>query len=157
MAQITRSLAESILRGDGITRGEVEQLCHFYLQHSEQSQAQAEPVALVSDKEYLELFEKARNGSDRPSGKLRGIRACIAAYEEASPAHSRAAVPDGYALVEKSLVPTAAVECGVRTLKLCREQQFSDEVTALALFTDMLLKADCSPTPPTGGAGHARD
>lgn len=47
---------------------------------------QAEPVhELVSDKEYLRLFEAARAGSDRRSGLLRGIRAVIAAYESATP------------------------------------------------------------------------
>jgi hypothetical protein len=47
---------------------------------------QAEPVhTLVSDAEYLRLFEEARNGSDRASGVLRGIRAVIAAYEAATP------------------------------------------------------------------------
>jgi aerobic-type carbon monoxide dehydrogenase small subunit (CoxS/CutS family) len=40
---------------------------------------------LVSDVEYLRLFEEARNGSDRASGVLRGIRAVIAAYEDATP------------------------------------------------------------------------
>ena len=47
---------------------------------------QAEPVhSLVSDAEYLRLFEDARKGSDRASGVLRGIRAVIAAYEAAAP------------------------------------------------------------------------
>ena len=46
----------------------------------------AEPVHnLVSDAEYFRLFEEARNGSDRPAGVLRGIRAVIAAYEDATP------------------------------------------------------------------------
>jgi hypothetical protein len=50
------------------------------------AQQQAEPVhGLVSDREYLRLFEDARNGSDRASGVLRGIRAVIAAYEAATP------------------------------------------------------------------------
>jgi hypothetical protein len=40
---------------------------------------------LVSDVELLRLFEEARKGSDRPAGTLRGIRAVIAAYEDASP------------------------------------------------------------------------
>lgn len=43
-----------------------------------------EGYRLVSDKEYLRLFERARNGSDRPAGILRGVRACIAAYEMAA-------------------------------------------------------------------------
>jgi hypothetical protein len=47
---------------------------------------QAEPVqSLVSDAEYIRIFDAARNGSDRPAGKLRGIRAVIAAYERATP------------------------------------------------------------------------
>lgn len=34
MAQMTEALAHAILAGDGITRNEVEQLCHFFLRHS---------------------------------------------------------------------------------------------------------------------------
>jgi hypothetical protein len=45
----------------------------------------AVPADLVSDAEYIRIFDAARNGSDRPSGKLRGIRAVIAAYELATP------------------------------------------------------------------------
>lgn len=50
---------------------------------------QAEPPAwnaLVSDREYLRLFDEARHGSTGGFGVLRGIRACIAAYEAATPA-----------------------------------------------------------------------
>ena len=31
MAQMTKALAEAILNGDGATRNEIEQLCHFFL------------------------------------------------------------------------------------------------------------------------------
>jgi hypothetical protein len=47
---------------------------------------------LVSDAEYLRLFEDARAGSDRRSGLLRGIRAVIAAYEAAAPVAEPVAV-----------------------------------------------------------------
>ena len=44
-----------------------------------------QPSALVSDDEYLQLFEAARHGSAGSMGTMRGIRACIAAYEAATP------------------------------------------------------------------------
>jgi hypothetical protein len=54
---------------------------------------QAKPVhGLVSDVEYLRLFEDARAGSGRRSGLLRGIRAVIAAYEAAAPVAEPVAV-----------------------------------------------------------------
>lgn len=34
MAQMTESMAQAILAGDGITRSDVEQLCHAFLRHS---------------------------------------------------------------------------------------------------------------------------
>lgn len=48
-------------------------------------QPEAQPHSLVSDREYLRIFEAARHGSSAPVGTLRGIRACIAAYEVAAP------------------------------------------------------------------------
>jgi hypothetical protein len=54
---------------------------------------QAKPVhGLVSDAEYLRLFQDARAGSDRWSGLLRGIQAVIAAYEAAAPVAEPVAV-----------------------------------------------------------------
>ncbi len=36
MAQMTKALAEAILNGDGATRNEIEQLCHFFLSATEE-------------------------------------------------------------------------------------------------------------------------
>lgn len=47
--------------------------------------SQKKPAQLVSDKEYLRIFDEARHGSPNPVGLMRGIRACIAAYELAQP------------------------------------------------------------------------
>lgn len=44
---------------------------------------QAAP-SLISDQQYIDMFMAAMNGSNKPSGYLRGIRRVIAAYEAAA-------------------------------------------------------------------------
>ena len=67
--------------------GEVERLLTVCERrpHGWKTQQAELPQSLVSDVEYLRIFDEARKGSDRPAGKLRGIRAVIAAYESATP------------------------------------------------------------------------
>jgi hypothetical protein len=48
--------------------------------HKEDSQSSKYKHNL-SDQDYLDIFQKARHGSDKPVGILRGIKACIDAYK----------------------------------------------------------------------------
>jgi hypothetical protein len=58
--------------------------------------------------------------------------------------------PEGFALVERSIVPVTATEAGGRLLAMCRRLNMTDEQAAVAVFTDMLLKADVSAPQPPG-------
>lgn len=70
MAQMTVELAEAILKGDGITRHEVEQLCHFFLANKprikleqELIQAQAELAEAKKDQaryQWLKSIETTK-------------------------------------------------------------------------------------------------
>jgi hypothetical protein len=70
MAQMSRELAQSILNGNGITSGEVAQLCHFYLQHTscphrEEGHAMSEKMteqALAA--EFNRGYESGRQSHD---------------------------------------------------------------------------------------------
>lgn len=86
---------------------------------------------LVSDVEYLRIFHAARNGSDKPCGYLRGIKAVIAAYEAANPQVAQPLIenpgsPEARAAIDAELAiygypanPTNAARAGfVACLKL---------------------------------------
>ena len=53
-------------------------------------------------------------------------------------------VPDGMALVEKSIIPLPAIEKGVRTLALARQMGYDDGTLVSMVYCEMLLVADLS-------------
>src|SRR5574343_1890164 len=87
MAQMTVELAEAILKGDGITRHEVEQLCHFFLANKprikleqELIQAQAELAEAKKDQAryqwLLHGIGAAELLPDPPKWTFRNIPKC---------------------------------------------------------------------------------
>ena len=57
MAQMTEALANAIIAGDGLTRSEIEQLCHFFLRHSaDLARLTAELERLRKDAERIEFM-----------------------------------------------------------------------------------------------------
>ncbi len=67
----------------------------------------------------------------------------------ARPQRAAQETPDGWALVEKGIVSQEAANAGAKAIEICRRIGASDEVTALSVFSDMLVVAGrSSATPP---------
>jgi hypothetical protein len=64
------------------------------------------------------------------------------------PQPTKVQVPEGYAVVEKVIIPEEAVKVGAAAIRIARDVGASDRTQALAAFTDMLIKADVSDSLP---------
>lgn len=70
------------------------------------------------------------------------VRAALAA----SPAPTKAGVPEGHVLIERNSVSESAAKKGVEILQLARSMGYGDKTTAMMIFVEMLPLA-AAPTP----------
>lgn len=62
--------------------------------------------------------------------------------------------PPGMVLVDRSLVPQSAVDAGVRMLGQARKMAYNDEITAMMVFSEMVLLA-AAPAAQVANQGSA--